>query len=149
MKREPKREGVLLAVLAAALVGCTHGSGARETPPAVDSSAWSWAAAAPGVNIYVASQGTARDSRIRSVWVDRRYFSNLAGVSADVIDLWRFDCRHDRSRPWSARDDEVRGGDGAGGLEPGSSAVSDRVAARAESANQQVLEMVCGRRPGQ
>jgi hypothetical protein len=147
MKRHPTRAGALLAVLAAALVGCTDGSGARETPPALDSRAWAWAAAAPGVNIYVAYRGRPRESGVQSAWVDRRYFSNLAGVNADVIDLWRFDCRHDRSRPWSARDDEVR--DGAWGLEPGSSAVSDRVAARAESANQQVLEMVCGRRPAQ
>jgi hypothetical protein len=103
MKRHPKkRAGVLLAVLAAVPMGCSYGSRNGARPPAADSRAWSWAAAAPGLNIYVAYQGAPHASGVRSAWVDRRYFSNLAGVNADVIELRRFDCRQVPDRALTA-----------------------------------------------
>jgi hypothetical protein len=128
-----KRAGALSAVLAAALTGCGHGSGAGARPPAVTSRAWSWAAAAPGVNIYVADQGTPRDSGVRSVWVDRQYFNNLAGVNADVIELRHFDCRHDTGR-WRT----VRG-----------AAAPDPTPGRVLTPSEQLLRTVCQRGPAQ
>ncbi len=72
------------------------------------------------MNIYVAHRG-APEPGVQSAWVDRRYFSNLAGVNADVVELRQFDCRQGRTQRWS-----------------------ERVTADAGTANQQLLEMVCG-----
>jgi hypothetical protein len=85
------------------------------------------------MNIYVAYPETRREPGVRAAWVDRRYFSNLAGVNADLIELRRFDCRHDASAKL-ARD-------------PGG--VSQSMTGGAETANQQVFRTVCGDRPAQ
>jgi hypothetical protein len=76
------------------------------------------------MNIYVAYPATSPESGVRSAWVDRRYFSTLAGVNTDVIELWHFDCGHDRGY--------------------GRSGVSESMNGGAETANQQVRSWVCG-----
>lgn len=130
MQRVPNTARSLLAVLTATgLLSCTQGS--AEAPP-VNSSAWSWAAAGPGVNIYVAYRGASRPLGMQSAWVDRRYFSNLAGVNADVIEVRQLDCRHARG---DRRSEPAN--DGSSRLAPASGA-------RAETLNQRILEMVCG-----
>jgi hypothetical protein len=132
MNKPAKRAGALLALLAVVPMGCSHGSGAGAQPPAVDSRAWTWVAAAPGMNIYVAYRGAPREPGVRSAWVDRRYFSNLAGVNADVIELRRFDCRDGTSRRLGGRAED-------GSWPP----------ERELTPSQQVLQTVCERASAQ
>jgi hypothetical protein len=126
MKWHSNRSGLVLVVLAAAPLGCSRGSGVGARPPAVDSRAWSWAAAAPGVNIYIAYPEAPHEPGMQSAWVDRRYFSNPAGVNADVIELQHFDCRDDRNRGSSTRRED-------GSSQP----------ARALTPGEQVLRTIC------
>jgi hypothetical protein len=66
-------------------------------PPPATSSAWHWASAQPGMNIYYAYRASA-DKDVISVWVDRRLFSNPAGINKDLLEAWNLDCRGARIR---------------------------------------------------
>jgi len=65
----------------------------RAAPPALsDASAWRWAAAEPGSNVYLSSGALERDGTAVVLWVDHRYFGSLAGIDADRVELREFDC---------------------------------------------------------
>ena len=66
----------------------------NSRPPAESAGDWRWAASAPGMNLYVAYRGASNDGRLVYAWVDRRHFSNFAGVHKNLIALRRFDCAH-------------------------------------------------------
>jgi len=36
---------------------------------------------------------------VASVWIDRRLFSNLAGIDKDLFEAWDVDCHRQRMRP--------------------------------------------------
>jgi hypothetical protein len=50
------------------------------------------------MNVYYAYRSRS-DNGIVSVWIDRRLFSNLAGINKDLFDAWDVDCRRQRVRP--------------------------------------------------
>jgi hypothetical protein len=90
--------GVLtLAVGAAALAlsnarSCAAHISARQSAPSLTNAAWRWAAAAPGMNIYIADSGMPAAARLTSVWVDRRYLGSAAGIDKNLIELRELDC---------------------------------------------------------
>src|ERR1700683_2031873 len=61
-------------------------------PPPDDSSAWRWAMAAPGMNIYVSYRYARREGSIVTAWIDREYYRNPAGIGKSIIELMQFDC---------------------------------------------------------
>jgi hypothetical protein len=71
------------------------------------------------------------------IFEEGRGFSNLASVNADVIELWYFDCRHDRGLRTVERED-----DAPPALERRSSALPER----ATFVDKQVIETICGTR---
>jgi hypothetical protein len=69
------------------------------TPPSIQKSGvWHWAAAAPGMNIYVAHSVTPGDGHLVDAWVNRQYFGNIAGIDKNFIELMQFDCAQKMSR---------------------------------------------------
>jgi hypothetical protein len=70
-----------------------------STPPSIQKSGvWHWAAAAPGMNIYVAHSVTRGDGHLVDAWVNRQYFGNIAGIDKNFIELMQFDCAQKMSR---------------------------------------------------
>lgn len=94
----------IVATVGAAVVafGPTEWSGTFAcvgSPPSNQTNGvWHWAAAAPSMNIYVADGGKSDDGRFAFAWVNRRYFSNVAGIDKSVIEPMQFDCHHRMSR---------------------------------------------------
>jgi hypothetical protein len=98
--------GVAIAVcVSSALAVYVRNTGAASPgapPPSTDAS-WRWAGASPGMNVYYAYRSRS-DNGVVSVWVDRRLFSNPAGINKDLFDTWDVDCRQRRVRPEPGRD---------------------------------------------
>ena len=70
-----------------------------STPPSIQKSGvWHWAAAAPGMNIYVAHSVTRGDGHFVDAWVNRQYFGNIADIDKNFLDLMQFDCAQKMSR---------------------------------------------------
>lgn len=71
-----------------------------DAPPSLEASdPWRWAAAAPGVNIYVAHHGGPQQNEVRvSAWVRLEFFRNAAGIDTNQVELWQFDCLEGKSR---------------------------------------------------
>ena len=68
----------------------------HEPPPFCDAT-WRWVGASPGMNVYYAYRARVADDVI-SIWFDRRFFGNLAGINKDLIEAWDVDCRRQRFR---------------------------------------------------
>ena len=108
MVARPAIMATIAATVGAALVtfGLTGWSGmfaSAGTPPSVQASGvWHWATAAPSMNIYVADAGKSGDGRFVFAWVNRRYFSNVAGIDKSLIEAMQFDCLRRMSRRSSA-----------------------------------------------
>jgi hypothetical protein len=118
-------------------------AGPSLAPPAVSAGdAWRWAAAAPGLNIYIANYGRRPREEARvSVWVRREFFRNPAGIDANLIEAREFDCLHERSRRLArASEDGSADGDDRWGV---SAAVSAWMPVTAGSTGDAVLHMVC------
>jgi hypothetical protein len=93
------RHGVftLVAVVAAAMGlsearSCAARLSASRSPPSVTSPAWSWAGAAPGMNIYIAASRGPAAERLKSVWVNRRCLGSTAGIDKNLVELRELDC---------------------------------------------------------
>jgi len=86
---------VCVSLAFAIYTAVTHGTAAP--PPSTDGR-WRWVGASPGMNIYYAYRARSPDGVV-SVWVDRRHFSNPAGIDKDLFDIWDVDCHHRRMRP--------------------------------------------------
>lgn len=73
------------------------------SPPSIQTdSVWHWAAVAPSMNIYLADAGKSYEGRFVFAWVNRRYFSNVAGIDKSLIEAMQFDCLRRMSRRSSA-----------------------------------------------
>ena len=91
---------VLLRIASADLIGLLR---ARDAPPSVDApDKWRWAAAAPGMNIYLADSRTTADGRFAIAWANKRYFKNASGIDKSLIELMQFDCVRSSIRRSSA-----------------------------------------------
>lgn len=118
-----------------------------NAPPSFEASdAWHWATAAPGVNIYVALYGRPQRNEARvSAWVRRESFRNLAGINANQVEVWQFDCIRGTSRRLA------RAAEYAATAKRGSwvlsKAVSEWSRATTETAAGQVVRAACERSP--
>jgi hypothetical protein len=63
-----------------------------KAPSPDDTSAWRWAVAAPGMNIYVSYRDARRSGSIVTAWIDREYYRNPAGIAKSIVELMQFDC---------------------------------------------------------
>jgi len=63
-----------------------------KAPSPNDKSAWRWAMAAPGMNIYVSDRYARREGSVVTAWIDREYYRNAAGIDKSIIELRQFDC---------------------------------------------------------
>lgn len=117
--------------------------GPTTAPPALSAGeSWRWAAAAPGVNIYVADAGRgARDAAHVSAWVRREFFRNPAGIDANLIEVREFDCLRNRSRRLARASENGTGYEGDDWVV--SPAVSAWMSVPAASTAEQVLRLVC------
>jgi hypothetical protein len=68
-----------------------------SAPPPPGDRDWRWVGAGPGLNLYYRYRTRPANGMV-SVWVDRRHFSNLAGVTNDLVDSWDVDCGRRRLR---------------------------------------------------
>jgi hypothetical protein len=100
---------------------------AASPPSAQKSGVWHWAAAAPGMNIYVAHGKQFGNGRFVDAWVNQQHFGNIAGIDKDIVELMQFDCMRGMSRHKAAAD-----------------ASSDWTISRVGTADEGILRAACG-----
>jgi hypothetical protein len=94
----------LVAITCAALVSrnlmnWTSILTSAASPPSVQrSGVWHWAAAAPGMNIYVAESKAPGNGRFVDAWVNGQHFGSIAGIDKNIVELMQFDCTRGMSR---------------------------------------------------
>jgi hypothetical protein len=147
---------LIVAVIFSVLCGASAPSGPHtdagmvsrtKAPQLGAGGAWEWAAAAPGANIYVSYHYAPRAGSIATVWVDREYFRNLAGLNKSFIELMQFDCDRMAARPLStpADSDALSRGDHAVTVDL--SFAWEQV--RSGTVSERVATAVCGRKSPQ